>query len=102
MTNTQNLTAIIMKLIEEEQKQKTAYEEAEAQKENLYQKVIELESLYNSNWNNNLIGVQLDEAYDRYEKAYEDTNKEEERLEAIQEAIEHLRDASGILEWLES
>lgn len=102
MTNTQNLTAIIMKLIEEEQKQKTAYEEAEAQKEKLYQKMLKLELLYNSSYEDEIIGIQLDEVCDKYEKAYEEAEKEDERLEAIQEAIEHLRKASGILKWFKS
>ena len=39
MTNTQNLGAIIIKLMEEEQKLKTAYEEAEEQNNRAYDRV---------------------------------------------------------------
>ena len=99
---TATINLIIISLMEQEAEIKKAVQIAETRKETLYQDMLDFELLYNANWENEAIGLQLDEACDRYGEAYEEASKEEERLEAIQEAIKYLREASGILEWLES
>ena len=87
MTNTQNLGAIIIKLMEEEQKLKTAYEEAEEQNSRAYDKVLIWEKAYTTSGEDKEVGQKLDEVYDEYSEANCAMHEAEERVEAIEEAM---------------
>ena len=100
MTNTQNLGAIIIKLMEEEQKLKTAYEEAEEQNSRAYDRVLIWEKAYTTSGEDEKVWQRLDEVYDEYSEANYAMNEAEERLEAIKEALEALRNAAEAIEWL--
>lgn len=100
MTNTQNLGAIIVKLMEEEQKLKTAYEEAEEQYSLAFKRVLTWEEAYTASNENEEIGQKLDEIYDEYNEADKTMREAEEKVEAIKEAIEALRKAAEAIEWL--
>lgn len=100
MTNTQNLGAIIIKLMEEEQKLKTAYEEAEEQNSRAYERVLVWEEAYTTSGEDKKVGQKLDEVYDEYSEANDAMHEAEERVEAIDEALEALRNAAEAIEWL--
>ena len=100
MTNTQNLGSIIVKLMEEEHKLKTAYEEAEEQNSRAYDKVLVWEEAYTTSGEDEEVGQKLDEVYDEYSEANEAMHEAEERVEAIKEAIKALRNAFDAIEWL--
>ena len=100
MTNTQNLGAIIIKLMEEEQKLKTAYEEAEEQNSRAYDRVLIWEKAYTISGEDKKVGQRLDEVYDEYSEANYAMHEAEERAEAIEEALEALRNAAEAIEWL--
>ena len=100
MTNTQNLGAIIIKLMEEEQKLKTAYEEAEEQNSRAYDRVLIWEEAYTASGNNEAIGQKLDEAYDDYNEADRTMWETEDKLKSIKEAIEALRKAVEAIKWM--
>ena len=100
MTNTQNLGAIIIKLMEEEQKLKTAYEEAEEQNSRAYDRVLIWEKAYTTSGEDKKVGQRLDEVYDEYSEANYAMHEAEERVEAITEALEALRNAAEAIEWL--
>lgn len=100
MTNTQNLGAIIIKLMEEEQKLKTAYEEAEEQNGRAYDRVLIWEKAYTTSGEDEKVGQRLDEVYDEYSEANYAMHEAEERVEAIKEALEALRNAAEAIEWL--
>lgn len=100
MTNTQNLGAIIIKLMEEEQKLKTAYEEAEEQNNRAYDRVLIWEKAYTTSGEDREVGQKLDEVYDEYSEANDAMHEAEERAEAIKEALEALRNAAEAIEWL--
>lgn len=100
MTNTQNLGAIIVKLMEEEQKLKTAYEEAEEQNSRAYERVLVWEEAYTTSGEDEEVGQKLDEVYDEYSEANDAMHEAEERVEAIKEALEALRKAAEDIEWL--
>ena len=100
MTNTQNLGAIIIKLMEEEQKLKTAYEEAEEQNSRAYDRVLIWEKAYTTSGEAEKVGQRLDEVYDEYSEANYAMLEAEERVEAIKEALEALRNAAEAIEWL--
>lgn len=100
MTNTQNLGAIIVKLMEEEQKLKTAYEEAEEQNSRAYDRVLVWEEAYTTSGEDEEVGRKLDEVYDEYSEANDAMHEAEERVEAIKEALEALRNAAEVIEWL--
>lgn len=100
MTNTQNLGAIIIKLMEEEQKLKTAYEEAEEQNSRAYDRVLIWEKAYTTSGEDKEVGQKLDEVYDEYSEANDAMHEAEERVEAIDEALEALRNAAEAIEWL--
>ena len=100
MTNTQNLGAIIIKLMEEEQKLKTAYEEAEEQNSRAYDKVLVWEEAYTTSGEDEEVGQKLDEIYDEYNEADKTMREAEEKVEAIKEALKALRKAVEAIEWL--
>lgn len=100
MTNTQNLGAIIIKLMEEEHKLKTAYEEAEEQNSRAYDKVLVWEEAYTTSGEDEGVGQKLDEVYDEYSEANNAMLEAEERVEAIKEALETLRKAADTIDWL--
>ena len=100
MTNTQNLGAIIVKLMEEEQKLKTAYEEAKEQNSQAYERVLVWEEAYAASDEDEEVGQKLDEVYDEYSEANDAMHEAEERVEAIDEALQALRKAAEAIEWL--
>lgn len=100
MTNIQNLGKIIIELIEQEQKLKTAYKEAEEQNSHAYDRVLVWEEAYAASGEDERVGETLDEVYDEYSEANEAMHKAEERLEAIKDALEALREAYDNIEWL--
>ena len=100
MTHTQNVEAIITQLMEEEQKLKTAYEEAEEQNSRAYDRVLIWEKAYTTSDEDEKVGQKLDEVYDEYSKANYAMHEAEERVEAIKEALEALRNAAEAIEWL--
>lgn len=100
MTNTQNLGAIIVKLMEEEQKLKAAYEEAEEQNSRAYERVLVWEEAYTASGEDEGVGETLDKVYDEYSEANEVMHEAEEQVEAIEEALEALRKAAEAIEWL--
>ena len=100
MTHTQNLEAIIAQLTEEEQKLKTAYEEAEEQNSRAYDRVLIWEKAYTTSGEDEKVGQRLDEVYDEYNEANYAMHEANERVEAIKEALEALRNAAEAIEWL--
>ena len=100
MTSIQNLRTIIVKLMEEEQKLSSAYEEAEERNNHAYEKVLIWEEAYTASGNNEAIGQKLDEAYDDYNEADKTMREAEEKVEAIKEAIDALRKAVEAIKWL--
>ena len=100
MTNIQNLGTIIVKLMEEEQKLKTAYEEAEEQNSRAYEKVLVWEEAYTASGEDEEIGQKLDKIYDEYNEADKTMREAEEKVEAIKEALKALRKAVEAIEWL--
>lgn len=100
MTNTQNIGAIIVKLMEEEQKLKAAYEEAEEQNSRAYERVLVWEEAYTTSGEDEEVGQKLDEVYDEYSEANDAMHEAEGRVEAIDEALQALRKAAEAIEWL--
>lgn len=100
MTSIQNLRTIIVKLMEEEQKLSSAYEEAEERNNHAYEKVLIWEEAYTASGNNEAIGQKLDEAYDDYNEADRAMWETEDKLKSIKEAIEALRKAVEAIKWL--
>ena len=100
MTNTQNLGAIIIKLMEEEQKLKTAYEEAEEQNSRAYDRVLIWEKAYTTSGEDEKVGQRLDEVYDEYSEAVKTMWETEDKLKSIKEAIEALRKAVEAIKWM--
>ena len=100
MTNAQNIRAIIVKLMEEEQKLKTAYEEAEEQNNRAYDRVLVWEEAYTASGEDEKVGQTLDEVYDEYSEANEAMHKAEVQVEAIDEALEALHKATKAITWL--
>ena len=100
MTNTQNIGAIIVKLMEEEQKLKEAYDKAEDWNSACYERVLVWEEAYAASGEDERTGQTLDEVYDEYDEANEAMHEAEERVEAIEEALEALRKAAEAIEWL--
>lgn len=100
MTSIQNLGAIIIKLMEEEQKLQTAYEEAEGQNSRAYERVLVWEEAYTTSGEDEAIGQKLDKVYDEYSEAVKAMWKTEDKLKSIKEAIEALRKAVEAIKWL--
>lgn len=100
MTSIQNLGTIIVKLMEEEKKLKTAYEEAEEQNNRAYERVLTWEEAYTASGEDEEVGQRLDKIYDEYDEADKIMHEAEGKLEAIKEAIEALRKATEAIKWL--
>ena len=100
MTNTQNIGSIIVKLMEEEQKLREAYDKAEDWNSECYERVLVWEEAYTDSGEAEAVGQKLDEVYDEYSEANDAMHEAEERVEAIEEALEALRTAFDAIEWL--
>ena len=87
MINTQNLRAIIVKLMEEEQKLKAAYEEAKEQNSRAYMRMLVWEKAYTANDDDDEVAQIFNDVYDEYSET-------EEQVEAIDAALEALHDAT--------
>ena len=100
MTNTQKLEVIITKLMEEEQKLSSAYEEAEEQNSRAYERVLTWEKAYTASGEDEEVGQKLDDAYDEYNEADRAMWETEDKLKSVKEAIEALRKAVEAIKWL--
>lgn len=100
MTNTQNIGSIIVKLMEEEQKLREAYDKAEDWNIECYNRVLVWEEAYTTSSEDEEVGQKLDEVYDEYSEANDAMHEAEERVEAIEEALQALRKAAEDIEWL--
>lgn len=100
MTNTQNLGAMIVKLMEEESKLKEAYDKAYDENSRAYERVLVWEEAYTASDEDEEVGQTLDEVYDEYSEANDAMHEAEERVEAIDEALQALRKAAEAIEWL--
>ena len=100
MTSIQNLGTIIIKLMEEEQKLKTAYEEAEKQNSRAYERVLTWEEAYTTSGEDEEVGQKLDEVYDEYSEIVKAMWETEDKLKSIKEAIEALRKAVEAIKWM--
>lgn len=100
MTNTQNLGTIIIKLMEEEQKLKTAYEEAEEQNSFAFKRVLVWEEAYIASGKAEEVGQTLDEVYDEYSEADKAMREAKVKVQSVKEALEALRKAVDAIEWL--
>ena len=100
MTSIQNLGTIIVKLMEEEQKLQTAYEEAEEQNSRAYERVLTWEKAYTTSGEDEEVGQKLDKVYDEYSEAVKAMWETEDKLKSIKEAIEALRKAVEAIKWL--
>ena len=100
MTNTQNIGSIIVKLMEEEQRLREAYDKAEDWNTACYERVLVWEEAYTASGEDEGVGETLDEVYDEYSEANDAMHEAEERVEAIEEALEALRKAAEAIEWL--
>ena len=100
MTNAQNIEATIEKLLEEEQKLREAYKEAEDWNTESYNRVLVWEEAYAASGEDEKTGQVLDEVYEEYEKANSNMREAEEGLEAMEEALQGLRKAMKIVELL--
>ena len=87
MTHTQNVEAIITQLMEEEQKLSSAYEEAEERNNHAYEKVLTWEEAYTASDDDEKVAQIFDDVYDEYSET-------EEQVEAIDEALEELHNAT--------
>ena len=93
MVNTQNLRAIIVKLMEEEQKLKATYEEVKEQSSRAYKRMLVWEKAYTASGDDEEVAQKFDEVYDEYSET-------EVQVEAIDEALEALHKAIKAITWL--
>ena len=93
MTNSQNLRAIIVKLMEEEQKLNAGYEEAKEQSSRAYKRMLVWEKAYTASGDDEEVAQIFDEVYDKYSET-------EVQVEAIDEALEALHKAIKAITWL--
>ena len=93
MTNTQDLRAITVKLMEEEQKLKAAYEKAKEQSSHAYKRMLVWEKAYTASDDDEEIAQIFNDVYDEYSET-------EEQVEAIDEALEALHKAIKAITWL--
>lgn len=100
MTNMQNIGAIIVKLMEEENNLREAYNKAEDWNTECYKRVLVWEEAYAVSGEDEGTGQMLDEVYEEYEEANSIMRKAEERLEAMEEALQGLRKAMEFVEQL--
>ena len=100
MTNTQNLGAIIVELMEHEPSTKAKLAKAEKYQEWTYMRVQVWEEAYADSDEDETVGERLDEAYNEHEEAYTETDRLRDKAEAIDEALQALRKAAELIEWL--
>ena len=86
MINTQNFRAIIVNLMEEENKLKMVYEEAKEQNSRAYKKMLVWEKAYTASGDDEEVALIFDEVYDKYSET-------EEQVEAIDKALEELHNS---------
>lgn len=86
MINTHNLRAIIVNLIEQENKLKMAYEEAQEQNSRAYKRMLVWEKAYTASGDDEEVAQIFDDVYDEYSET-------EEQAEAIDAALEELHNA---------
>lgn len=90
MINTQNLRAIIVNLIEQENKLKMVYEEAKEQNSRAYEEMLAWEEAYTASSDDEEVARIFDEVYDEYSET-------EEQVEAIDAALEELHNATKVI-----
>lgn len=100
MTNTQNIGATIVDLMEKENELKEAYNKAEDWNSACYERVLVWEQAYVDSGEDERTGQTLDEVYNDYNEANDAMHEAEERVEAIAEALQGLRTAFEAIEWL--
>ena len=87
MINAQNIRAIIVNLIEQENKLKMVYEEAKEQNSRAYEEMLAWEETYTASDDDEKVAQIFDDVYDEYSET-------EEQVEAIDAALEALHDAT--------
>ena len=92
MINSQNLKAIIVNLIEQENKLKMVYEEAKEQNSRAYKRMLLWEKAYTATGD--------EEVEQIFDKAYDEYSETEVQVEAIDEALEALHNATKAIERL--
>ena len=93
MINTQNLRAIIVNLIEQENKLKMAYEEAQEQNSRAYEEMLAWEEAYTTSDDDEKVAQIFNDVYDEYSET-------EEQVEAIDAALEELHNSIKAIEQL--
>ena len=93
MTNMQNLRAIIINLIEQENKLKMVYEEAKEQNSRAYKRMLVWEKAYTASGDDEEVEQIFDDVYDEYSET-------EEQVEAIDAALEEIHNATKAIERL--
>ena len=93
MTNMQNLRAIIINLIEQENKLKMVYEEAKEQNSRAYKRMLVWEKAYTASGDDEEVAQIFDDVYDEYSET-------EEQTEAIDTALEEIHNATKAIERL--
>ena len=93
MTNMQNLRAIIINLIEQENKLKMVYEEAKEQNSRAYKRMLVWEKAYTASGDDEEVEQIFDDVYDEYSET-------EEQTEAIDTALEEIHNATKAIERL--
>ena len=93
MINMQNLRAIIINLIEQENKLKMVYEEAKEQNSRAYKRMLVWEKAYTASGDDEEVEQIFDDVYDEYSET-------EEQVEAIDAALEEIHNATKAIERL--
>ena len=93
MTNMQNLRAIIINLIEQENKLKMVYEEAKEQNSRAYKRMLVWEKAYTASGDDEEVEQIFDDVYDEYSET-------EEQVEVIDTALEEIHNATKAIERL--
>ena len=93
MINMQNLRAIIINLIEQENKLKMVYEEAKEQNSRAYKRMLVWEKAYTASGDDEEVEQIFDDVYDEYSET-------EEQTEAIDTALEEIHNATKAIERL--
>lgn len=90
MINSQNLRAIIVNLIEQENKLKMVYEEAKKQNSRAYMRMLVWEKAYTANDDDDEVAQIFNDVYDEYSET-------EEQVEAIDAALEELHNSIKVI-----
>lgn len=97
MNKKQEIEKTIVDLMEQEAIAQIEYDNAEDIAEETYKKVIKYEQLYKESGESEKIGVVLDKLYDEHYETNQAQAEAYDKLEAIQKALEHLREAVEII-----